>query len=288
MKEIEHAREHPFFNQGRGGTPTSQQAQVAQQLANQMRSREAMQNYVFSAKQRMHPDDALEMYRIGHKLGKLCDRAGIVWWVTDGSLLGMMRNKGIIPHDDDMDYNVLEEQIHLLKTKTFQEQLHRNNLHLVVPGVKDRLYIWKYDAWREYNGNVNGHGVKMKLDLWPVRRSGGTLHQITAKKSAWPEQLCVKQSEPQNRWSLSFLWRKIRGKFWNRNYRCALRRRKFGSDYLWAPSRRAAETYLHRRYGKWDETPLCQGTLHHCNLIKDKNFDMTGHAQPTQPLISIQ
>merc|ERR1719262_1153764 len=72
-----------------------------------------------SLNQRLCAGDALALYRLGHVVGALLDRHQIKWWATGGTLLGLVRNKGFIPHDDDIDFNLVDEQSDFLNSKSF-------------------------------------------------------------------------------------------------------------------------------------------------------------------------
>jgi hypothetical protein len=244
--------------------------------------------YLYSENQRMHPDDALTMYRMGHILGQLMDKHELVWFATDGTLLGLVRNKGIIPHDDDIDLAVLDEQLDEIKSRKFQDDLHENGLHLVAPpGRTDRIYIWNWTSFVESSGRgtPNARGTRMKIDLWPMTKGAGTLHQLHATHYGYPSSICVNSTEFK-KMAKDDAKRMMTGMHTSK-WHCALRRYPFGEDNIWAPSMVVSDRYLFRHYGNYKQ-PLCKETLHTCHLVSNTTHDITAHAMPTGPLTQLK
>merc|ERR1712232_1489739 len=70
----------------------------------------------------------MALYRTVHVAGRLLNRHGIAWWAYGGTLLGAVRNKGIIPHDNDIDFATLDYD--KLDSKELREDLRRNGYYL--------------------------------------------------------------------------------------------------------------------------------------------------------------
>jgi len=54
------------------------------------------------------PEEAIHVLKI---LGGLLDREGVRWWLDYGSLLGHVRDGGMIPWDSDIDIGILGEDL---------------------------------------------------------------------------------------------------------------------------------------------------------------------------------
>ena len=54
-------------------------------------------------------DDVRRVYQIGRVVVKLLSDAGLTFWSSGGTTLGIVRHGGLIPWDDDLDFCILEQ-----------------------------------------------------------------------------------------------------------------------------------------------------------------------------------
>jgi len=62
-----------------------------------------------------------QLYIIMNEFDKLCQENAIQYWIIGGTALGAVRNKGVIPHDDDIDVGMFESDFKKL------DKLLKNN-----------------------------------------------------------------------------------------------------------------------------------------------------------------
>lgn len=140
----------------------------------------------------MHPqtDELREIYNPeGSELRKLqlrmldiliavtdiCDRHGIRYWLSGGTLLGAVRHGGFIPWDDDIDIELLLPDYNkLLKllSKELPDNLYlqtpaENGYRLLFSKVRDRFSVVR--AEEEDNARYKEKGIF--IDIFPEERS---------------------------------------------------------------------------------------------------------------------
>eukprot|EP00929_Paragymnodinium_shiwhaense_P026768 TRINITY_DN15837_c0_g1_i1.p1 TRINITY_DN15837_c0_g1~~TRINITY_DN15837_c0_g1_i1.p1 ORF type:complete len:315 (-),score=38.49 TRINITY_DN15837_c0_g1_i1:621-1565(-) len=81
--------------------------------------------------QKLMPEDALRLYQLAHLVSRLLEHHRIWYMAAGGTLLGAVRNGGIIPHDDDVDFNILRlpgsKQVN---SSGFRRDAARNGLYV--------------------------------------------------------------------------------------------------------------------------------------------------------------
>lgn len=70
------------------------------------------------------------LYFLWGKTKYVLDKHDIHYFACGGSLLGARRDGGIIQHDDDIDIGVMEDEMHKLKSDSFNRDLERENLYI--------------------------------------------------------------------------------------------------------------------------------------------------------------
>jgi hypothetical protein len=225
-----------------------------------------------SLTQRLCQEDALALYRLGHVVGALLDRHQIVWWAAGGTLLGAVRNKGIIPHDDDIDYNILNEQSDILLSRTFINALSKNDLtmHRVEEG------FWQIRPMHPHGGEL------LHVDIFAMWRTSSACYRTDV--ICYPHQWWHKHTFPA---SLCSSAGNAAGGGQAAGIQCPLLRQwPFGkSGFVWGPPEDMAKSYLTHVYGSdWQKVAKCQDTNHPCGLVKNATYDATEALEPSGPL----
>eukprot|EP00928_Gymnodinium_smaydae_P048107 TRINITY_DN32147_c0_g1_i1.p1 TRINITY_DN32147_c0_g1~~TRINITY_DN32147_c0_g1_i1.p1 ORF type:complete len:616 (+),score=125.20 TRINITY_DN32147_c0_g1_i1:48-1895(+) len=83
-----------------------------------------------AGEQRLPAAQALELYRLLHVVGQLCDALGITWWVSHGTLVGALRDGGLSRHADDCELDIFEADAEAFQSTRMRAALARNGYEL--------------------------------------------------------------------------------------------------------------------------------------------------------------
>lgn len=219
----------------------------------------------YNDKQQLSPDSAFNAYQSLHVIDVIFKQQNITYWAADGTLLGALRNKGIIPHDDDIDLHMLLEDLHKLASANVKKLFAQND-----------LMFWLYSP----EESVQDVGVN-------------TVHSQMSKKTQWWGQIfsirtCAHIGGifPMERGHGN----ELRGALpeqppYPLDVAEHLEASPFGSSTVPTPGRGMAEAYLAAMYGKdWNTTVNCNGVAHGCTLLDNESWDLVGMATPCSPL----
>ena len=125
--------------------------------------------YLYISKETFVPVKVLTEYsdiksinNLFKKVITLLEKHNITYWIQGGTLLGAVRNKGIIPWDDDVDISILENEVN--KLLNLKSELNEFDLD-----ITDSFFGYKiYDK----NGrNINNHDFKFPfIDIFVTKK----------------------------------------------------------------------------------------------------------------------
>ena len=106
----------------------------------------------------LNPENSLlrrnqnELMTILQDLAEICDKHGICWWLSSGTLLGAARHKGFIPWDDDIDIVMPRKDFKRLRKILLAEENDKYFLQCIQSDVE---YVNLYMKFRK-------KGVRLK------------------------------------------------------------------------------------------------------------------------------
>ena len=94
----------------------------------------------------------MELLEILCHLAEICDKHGIQWWLSSGTLLGAARHKGFIPWDDDIDIVMFRKDFKKLKKILLSMESDDYVLHCIASDIE---YVNVYHKYRKRGRNVD-------------------------------------------------------------------------------------------------------------------------------------
>lgn len=133
----------------------------------------------------------------------ILDQHGYDYFLEGGSLLGCIREGGIIPHDDDVDISMLQTDLdRLMNDKTVAYELKQHGLilkkqhpcyKLVCIKCSDKVFIDIFGYDKTSDGRLVFHRERNRI-MWP--NNWFYIHEVYPLRSVMFEQFEVKV--PQN------------------------------------------------------------------------------------------
>ena len=131
--------------------------------------------YFYGKKRQTKRQVVLKLYQMLYDVTKLLKKHNVENWICGGTLLGAVRNKGLIPWDDDLDIEIIEEDIYKIKTDKFKKELKKKGYHMVKyrfgfkiflrnGGKKINKYRWTYPYMDIFVSRIEGNSTKLVID----------------------------------------------------------------------------------------------------------------------------
>lgn len=225
-------------------------------------------------KEKLSDNDVDQLYDIIEITGNIFDKHGIKYTLEGGSLLGAVRNGGLIPYDNDADFDVLESSLDSIKNLKM-EFLNYNLLVIEIPGWGLQI-SHKDSPDLEPNMWTDGKG-RYWTSKWPF------LDLISIKYNEHDKLYILAGDVAKNDYPNYYLTKD--------EWETPFERIKFGHLQLWAiQSEERRANYLDRNYGEWrtkiemlmdhrkniyfEQPIVCEFTVNDCwyrKHSKDKN-----------------
>lgn len=166
----------------------------------------------------------LGAYEVLKFIDKICKKHNLVYFLMYGSLIGAIRDKGIIPWDDDIDvmmprpdYDKLIKYCGEHEKELYPFKLFENSLIPEYPHPIARMSDMRYKI--EFN-NEKDYGIGLFVDIYPLDGIGNNFKQarLHIKKSRHNASLCFLTSRKRfgadNTTSIIWLIAKIPAYIW--------------------------------------------------------------------------
>ena len=169
-----------------------------------------------------------KLYNLMEYFDKLSQEHDIKYWAIAGTALGMTRNKGIIPHDDDLDVGMLEEDLD--KLMSLSEKFKKDGYIL----NKNSSNVLKFSQIKYLNNSE--HIFSVWIDIFILKKENDNDNQIIIK---------YKDEKHQELWPTEWFYEKEL---------FPLRRYHFGKIKINGPKK--PKKYLDRAYPGWKKIRL--------------------------------
>lgn len=132
------------------------------------------------------PDLHEKLYNMMEYFDKFCQKHNIEYWAICGTALGMIRNKGIIPHDDDLDVGMLQDDLD--KLILLSEKFKKDG-YIVKKSANN---IVKFSQIKYLNDSE--HIFSAWIDIFIFKKENDSDNQIIIKykneqhQKSWPDE----------------------------------------------------------------------------------------------------
>lgn len=174
----------------------------------------------------INPELHKKLYNMMEYFDNLCGKNKIKYWSQGGTTLGMVRNKGIIPHDDDIDVAMLQKDFDkLMKLSDKLKQDGYQIFHYTEKNIKNNplgLNLYKM-------GKINDESLWIDIFIY-IKDKDKYIFKDKISRSSWPAEWYVeKELFP-------------------------LKRYTFGKLKIYGPNK--PKKYLDRAYPEWHKIVL--------------------------------